>query len=174
MNLILLYLFLLKATLTSFSGLASLPVIREDLVVHHKVLTDRQLSTAVAAARSGPGPVGIYVVNVGYLVGGAPGAVAGWLAMITPAFLIIPLLRYFGSRAETPVLKRVIEAAILAGAGLIIAASVPLAGEVIRGPLPLVLAIGSGLVLILTRVETLWVIGAAALAGFLGGLVGWM
>ena len=48
-NPLLLYLFLLKATLTSFSGLASLPVVRQDLVVKRGVLTDRQIGEAVAA-----------------------------------------------------------------------------------------------------------------------------
>ena len=34
MNLIVLYLLLLKATITSFSGLTSLPVVRNDFVVN--------------------------------------------------------------------------------------------------------------------------------------------
>src|SRR5579864_8061301 len=63
-NVVVLYLLLLKATLTSFSGLASLPMIRSDFVVHYHLLTDRQLNTAVAACRLGPGPLGIYVVSV--------------------------------------------------------------------------------------------------------------
>ena len=41
MNPIVLYLLLLKATLTSFSGLTSLPMVRDDLVVKRRVLTDR-------------------------------------------------------------------------------------------------------------------------------------
>ena len=49
MNLIVLYLLLAKATLTSFSGLTSLPIIRNDFVVQRRVLTDRQLNAAVAA-----------------------------------------------------------------------------------------------------------------------------
>jgi len=48
-NLVVLYLLLVKATLTSFSGLASLPVIRGDFVLRYHMLTDRQLNTAVAA-----------------------------------------------------------------------------------------------------------------------------
>ena len=76
-KLVLLYLLLLKATATSFSGLSSLPVLREDLVVRHGLLTDRQLNVAVTAGRSGPGPNGLYVVSVGYLVAGVPGACAG-------------------------------------------------------------------------------------------------
>src|SRR5262249_4738000 len=54
MNLFLLFLLLLKATMTSFSGLSSLPMIHADLVEHHHVLTDRQLAAAVAAGRAAP------------------------------------------------------------------------------------------------------------------------
>jgi chromate transporter len=57
----------------------------------HHVLTDTQLNEAVVITRSTPGPVDLYIVSVGYFVAGVPGAVAGWLAMITPALLIIPL-----------------------------------------------------------------------------------
>ena len=49
MNVFLLYALLLKATVTSFSGLASLPMVRNDLVVERKILTDRELNTAVVA-----------------------------------------------------------------------------------------------------------------------------
>lgn len=58
MNLLLLYLLLLKATTTSFSGLGSLPVLREDLVVRHRLLTDRRLtlrSQLAVAARDRTG-----------------------------------------------------------------------------------------------------------------------
>jgi chromate transporter len=169
MNVFLLYLLLLKATLTSFSGLTSLPVLRADLVVRHRVLTDRQLNTAIAAARSGPGPVGLYVVNVGYLVGGVPGACAGWLAMTTPAFLIIPMIRYLGARAERPAVKRMIQGVMLAGAGLILASAIPLARDAIQGFATLAIAAATLLLLALTRVETLWVILGAAAAGLAAG-----
>ena len=102
MNLLLLYLLLLKATATSFSGLTSLPVVRNDLVLRYHVLTDRELNAAVAAGQSGPGPYGLYIVSVGFFVAGPAGAFCGWLAMVTPAFLIIPMVRYIGARAEQP------------------------------------------------------------------------
>ena len=79
MKLLVLYLLLLKATATSFSGLSSLPVLREDLVVRHGMLSDAQLNLAVTAGRSGPGPNGLYVVSVGYLIGGLRArSPAGW------------------------------------------------------------------------------------------------
>jgi chromate transporter len=39
MNIVLLYLLLLKATVTAFAGLASLPMIQESLVKHYHVLS---------------------------------------------------------------------------------------------------------------------------------------
>jgi len=102
MSIFLLYLLLLKGTITAFAGLASLPVIQDALVFQHHVLTDKQLNEAVVITRSTPGPVGLYIVSVGYFVAGVPGAIAGWLAMITPALLIIPLVHFAGRKIEHP------------------------------------------------------------------------
>ena len=167
MNVIVLYLLLLKATLTSFSGLASLPMIRSDFVVHYHLLTDRQLNTAVAAGRLGPGPLGIYVVSVGYLVAGFPGACAGWLAMITPAFLIIPMLRFLGRRAEHRRIKSVTRTVLLAGAGLMIAAAAPMARDAITGGMTLAILVASFVLIAVTRIDTLWIMLGAAITGFL-------
>jgi chromate transporter len=167
MNLVVLYLLLVKATLTSFSGLASLPMVRNDFVIHRHVLTDRQLNTAVAAGRIGPGPLGIYVVSVGYLAGGVPGACAGWLAMITPAFLIIPMLRFLGARAEHPRARAVARAVLFAGAGLMASAAAPLARDAITGPLSLATVLASFILIAITRVDSLWVMLGAAVIGVL-------
>ena len=105
MNVAVLYLLLLKGTVTAFAGLASLPVIQDELVIQRHVLTDTQLNEAVVITRSTPGPVGLYIVSVGYFVAGVPGALAGWLAMITPALLIIPLVHFVGHRMEHPRIK---------------------------------------------------------------------
>lgn len=47
-------------------------MIQGALVVQAHVLTDKQLSEAVVITRSTPGPVGLYVVSVGYFVAGVP------------------------------------------------------------------------------------------------------
>jgi len=171
MNLVVLYLLLLKATATSFSGLTSLPIVRHDLVERRAVLTDRQLSAAVAAGRAAPGPNGLYLVSVGYFVAGAPGACVGCLAVMTPAFLIIPMLRYLGARAERAAIKNAIHWVMTAAAGLIAAATVPLARDALTGALPVAIAIGSFLFLVITRKDTVWVILGSALAGLLGALL---
>ncbi len=170
MNLLVLYLLLAKATLTSFSGLTSLPVVQHDFVDRYGVLTDRQLNAAVAAGRTAPGPNGLYVVSVGYLVEGVPGACVGTLAVITPAFLIIPMLRYLGRRAERPRVKSAIQGVMLAAAGLIVNATVPLARDAFTGPLPIAIAAASFVFLVLTNRPAIWVILGGAAVGLAAAL----
>jgi chromate transporter len=170
-NFFVLYLLLLKATLTSFSGLSSVPVIHEDLVLHRQVLTETQLNTAVAAGRTGPGPLGLYVVSVGYMVSGIPGAIAGYLATITPAFLVIPLLRLLAAHTADRRLRSAIRAILLAAAGLIVSATIPLGRASVVDSLTGVVAVASALLLALTQVETLWVIAGSAVLGAMVALV---
>ena len=171
MKLVLLYLLLLKANATAFSGLSSLPVLREDLVVRYQMLSDTQLNLAVTAGRSGPGPNGLYIVSVGYLIGGLPGAAAGWLAMITPTFLVIPLVRFVGARADRPRLRSAIRASMTASAGLLLAATLPLARGALTDGVLIAVAAGSFLLFAFTRVDSVWVIVAAAAAGLAHAVV---
>ncbi len=170
MNLAVLYLLLLKASITSFSGLTSLPVIRRDFVESRQVLTDRQLNAAVAAGRTAPGPNGLYIVSVGYFVAGWPGGAVACAAMITPAFLIIPMLRYLGRRADRPRVKSAIQAVTMAAAALVVNAAIPLAHDSITGWIAAAIAAASFLFLALTKREIVWVIAGSALAGLLAGL----
>jgi chromate transporter len=171
MNLIVLYLLLLKATITSFSGLTSLPVVRRDFVVDRQILTDRQLNAAVVAGRAVPGPNGLYVVSVAYFVGGVPGACVGWLAVITPALVMIPLLQFVGARAQKPAIKGAIQALTYAASGLIMAATIPLARDALKGPLSVVIACMSFVFMVFTKRDTLWIIAGSALLGLLAHVV---
>lgn len=162
MSIILLYLLLTKATITSFSGLASLPVIREDLVVHRHLLTDAQLDTAVVVSRTTPGPIGVYVVSVGYYADGIPGAVAGWLAMITPAALIVLLLRVFGRRMDHPRFRSCQQAVVFASAGLLVAASLPLGRDAVTGAVTATIVAGSIVLMVFRKVDALWIVAGAA------------
>jgi len=169
---LIIYLLLLKATLTSFSGLGSLAMIHNDFVDHRHVLTDHQLNTAVVAGRTGPGPNGIYVVSVGYLVAGIPGAIAGFGAAITPAFLVLPLMYWAGKRAETPRVKSAIRAVVMASAGLLLSVTLPLARDAITGPFSLTLVVASALVLAFTKIDSAWVMLSAAAVALAAKLLG--
>jgi chromate transporter len=140
LNTVALYFLLLKATISAFSGLSALPIIRHELVVNRHVLTDTQMNTALVAGRISPGPIGMYVVSVGYTVAGFPGAVAAWLALVTPALVVVPLLRYLGARAENPVIHDALNAVVIASVGLTLATLWPLAASSITGLVPAVAA----------------------------------
>jgi chromate transporter len=170
-NLFVLYLLMLKATVTSFTGMGSLPMIRSDLVVERHVITDHQLNTAVVAGRAGPGPYGIYMVCVAYVVAGIPGAIVGFLAMVTPAFLIIPLMRWVSAHADNPRFRSMIQGVLLASGGLLLAASIPLARDAITGLLAMAIVVTCFGLLSFTRLDTAWLILGAALSGVAGKLL---
>jgi len=163
MNIVLLYLLLLKGTVTAFAGLASLPVIQHALVEQYHVLTNEQLNEAVVITRSMPGPVGLYIVSVGYFAAGIPGAIAGWLAMITPALLIIPMVHFVGRKMESPRVKSVLQTVVIASAGLLLAAAIPLGRAGLTGPATIVIATICFVLLVATKLDTLWMILGAAM-----------
>jgi chromate transporter len=173
-NLFLLYLLLLKASLMSFSGLGSLPIIRNDFVVQRHLMTDHQVNTAVVAGRTGPGPFGLYLVCVGYYIAGTPGAAIAFLAMVTPAFLVLPLMHWLGKRADDPFIRDAIRGVLLGGAGLLLAASVPLARDAITGPFTLAIVIASFLILSFTKLESMWLMLGAAAVGLVAKLAAWI
>jgi chromate transporter len=165
MSVLTVYLLLLKASLTSFSGLGSLPMVRQDFVVTSHVLTDHQLNTAVVAGRTGPGPYGLYLVCVGFLAAGIPGAVVGFLALVTPAFLAIPLMWWIGKRADHPRVRGAIRGLLLAAAGLLLSAAMPLTQDALTGPFALAVIVASFALLTFTKIDSAWLMAGAALAG---------
>ena len=126
MTVLVVYALLVKATLTSFSGLASLPQIRQDFVETRRLMSDEQLTQAVLIGRASPGPVGAYVVSVGYFAAGWPGAIAGWQAMITPAMLAIALLTTIERWLHLPRMRSLVDAVIIAGSALLVPAGIQL------------------------------------------------
>jgi len=57
MNIAVIYLLLLKATVTSFAGMGSLPQIRQDFVDSYHLVSADALSEAVLVGRATPGPM---------------------------------------------------------------------------------------------------------------------
>ena len=132
MNPVVIYLLLLKATMTSFAGMGSLPQIQQDFVETRRVVSDEQLSQAVLVGRATIGPMGSYVVAVGYFAGGWPGAVAGWLAMSTPALIAIPLLTLIQRWLHLPRIRAAVDGVIIASAVLLIGSGASLGFDAIQ------------------------------------------
>jgi chromate transporter len=131
------YLLLLKAIGTSFAGMGSLPQIQQDFVETRRVITAEQLSQAVLVGRSTPGPIGAYVVAVGYLAAGWPGAIAAWLAMMTPALAAVPLFVLMQRWLHLPRVRAAVDAVVIASAILLFSSGMRMAVEGFRQLSPL-------------------------------------
>ena len=127
MSPVVVYVLLLKAIATSFAGMGSLPQIQQDFVETRHALTVEQINQAVLVGRSTPGPIGAYVVSVGYLAAGWPGAAAAWLAMITPALAAVPLVLLMQRWLYLPRVRAAVDAVVIASAILILSSGVRMA-----------------------------------------------
>jgi chromate transporter len=168
MNALALYWLLLQSVAVSFSGFASVPLIRESLVTKHAVLTDAQVNDAIAISQASPGPLGLYVVNVGYFAGGVPGAIAGMLALATPAVLVVPIAAAV-TRGRTDVLRRAASGIVLASCALMLTAGVRLAPDAVPDMRYALIAVVCFVVLATSRVQPVWVILGATVMSLLPG-----
>ena len=115
-----LYWLFVRAVLLSFSGFATVPIVRDALVIDHRLLTDAQLNDAIAISQASPGPIGMYMVIVGYFVSGWQGALAGALSLATPALLAIPIARLV-LRGQSALLEGACSGVIIASCALMTA-----------------------------------------------------
>ena len=83
-----LLLVFLKSSALAVGGLASLPLLRADLVPRY--VTDAGIVQALAIGRLGPGPNGLYIVSLGYLVAGWTGALYALIGATLAPLLILP------------------------------------------------------------------------------------
>jgi chromate transporter len=93
------------------------------------------------------------------------GAFMGFLALVTPAFLVIPLMRWIGARADIPRVRSAIRGLLLASAGLLVSSSVPLTMDAFTGAFSAALMTASFAVLTFTRIDSAWLMLGAATAG---------
>ena len=161
-----------RSTFTSFAGLASLPEIRAELVEHRHWITDEQLNQSIVISRTTPGPVGVYVVSVGYLADGVPGAIAGWLAMASPALAAILLVGSLGKRARHPRVRSMLQCVVIASAALLVLAAIPIGRDALDSPLTIAIAAVALPVLLSKRLDTLWILGGAAAVSLGAALLG--
>ena len=164
-KLAILYWVLLQSMLSSFTGLSSLPVIRHEIVVDRHWIDDRELNAAVMIGRSTPGPMGVYVVCVGYFVAGYAGAVVGALAMATPALLIVLLFRLFGNRIEDPRMKSAIRFVVLGGSAYSAAALYGMSRNALTSWWTIGLSLVAGALLLQGKLPTIWILLGAGLVG---------
>ena len=88
MNLFTLFLLVLRSALLTTGGLGNVPILHDDLIGRGWA-SPRQFAEALAVGQVSPGPNGLWVVSLGYLVGGPGGAAVSLLAILLPPLLVL-------------------------------------------------------------------------------------
>jgi chromate transporter len=99
-----LFWIMLRASLLSTTGTGNLPIVHQDLLSRGWA-TDRQFAESLAIGQISPGPTGLWVISLGYFVGGLRGAALTMIAIALPPLLVLVLVhglyRRFGHHPAT-------------------------------------------------------------------------
>ncbi|MGH9116390.1 MAG: chromate efflux transporter, partial [Acidimicrobiales bacterium] len=148
------------------SGYVLLAFLDGELVDRLGWLTTDQLLEAVSIGQVTPGPVFTTATFVGYLVGGFWGAVLATVGIFLPSFIFVALLtRIVRWLRSSPRLGAALDGLNATAIGLIAGVSWPLARDAIVDPLTVAVAVGAGVVLWRTRLNSAWLIAGGAAIG---------
>ena len=89
-----LFWLILRATLFSTGGSGNLPMLYNDLRPLGYA-AERQFAEALAIGQVTPGPTGLWVVSLGYLIDGVRGALLATVAITLPPLLILVVERFY-------------------------------------------------------------------------------
>ena len=92
-----LFWIMFKAALLSTTGTGNLPIVHQDLLARGWA-NDRQFAESLAIGQISPGPSGLWVISMGYLVDGLRGAVLTLIAISLPPLLVLLLVHGFYRR----------------------------------------------------------------------------
>ncbi len=172
MDLLQLFLVLVKVSFLSFGGSASLPLLQDEFVRQRGVLSDDQIAWAIAIGRLAPGPNGLFTLPVGYFISGVGGAVVAALALCVPAVTVLFLLCMHRAVAHLAAVRRATRGVALGTVGLMAAIGFALLRSTARDPLDLTIALGAFALLSWRRVGAVQVLALAAVIGAVRFLAG--
>ncbi len=149
------------------SGYVLLAFLRADLVERLGWLTERQLLDAVAVGQVTPGPVFTTATFIGYLLGGGPGAVVATVGIFLPAFVFVALSGPLIPRLRrSPTAAAVLDGVNVASLALMAVVTWQLGRAALVDPLAGALAVGSGVLVLRYRINSAWLVLAAAALGW--------
>ena len=156
-----------KASLFSSNGVTNLPTLRADLLARDWA-TDRAFSEALAVGQIAPGPSGLWIVSLGYLIAGVPGALAAVAATLLPPALVLPIERLYQRHGRHPLMLGFTHGMGLAvvGVGWVVMAQLLSASGLEPGTIGI--ALGAAALVLSGRAP---IIGVIALAAVIGGVI---
>jgi chromate transporter len=162
-----LFLVFLKIGSILFGGgYVLVALIRSNLVAGLGWITERQLLDAIAMGQVTPGPLSTTATFIGYLLGGLPGAVIATVAIFLPAFFFVAISGPLVPRLrQSPLAGAVLDGVNVAALALIAVATWQLFRSAVVDGTTLVMAALSLFLLIVYRVNSVWLVAGGALIG---------
>ena len=149
------------------SGYVLLPFMQAEFVERLHWLTDKQLIDAVAVGQFTPGPLFTTATFIGYVVGGWAGAAVATVGIFLPGFVLValsgPVIPWI---RRSPWAAAALDGVIAGSLALMAVVTWQLGKAAIVDRTTLVVFLASVLVLVRFRINSAWLIGAAALGGF--------
>jgi chromate transporter len=160
-----LFWIMLKAALLSTTGTGNLPIVHQDLLSRGWA-TDRQFAESLAIGQISPGPTGLWVISLGYFVGGLRGAALTTVAVALPPTLVLVLVhglyRRFGHHPATQGFVRGLALAVAGVFVIVLAGIMNTAGWSVSN---LMITLGAIVLGATRRVPVLVVLLLAAIVG---------
>ncbi|MCW1971097.1 MAG: chromate transporter [Anaerolineae bacterium] len=155
----------LKATLTSTGGFAPLPSLHADLTARGWA-SDHHFAEAIAVGQVSPGPNGLWVVSLGYITAGLPGAGLAIVAIVLPPLLVLPVQRIYARIGNYPSTRAFLNGVSLAifGIGVVVFTRIMAQYGINWAALAMV---GLGLLMAFRRLPAIVIVSIAAVLGML-------
>jgi chromate transporter len=162
-----LFLVFLKIGAILFGGgYVLVALIRSNLVARLGWISERQLLDAIAMGQVTPGPLSTTATFIGYLLEGIPGAVVATVAIFLPAFFFVAISGPLVPRLrQSPLAGAALDGVNVAALALIAVATWQLFRAAVVDGTTLVLAGLSLFLLIVYRVNSVWLVLGGAVFG---------
>lgn len=149
------------------SGYVLVAFLRSELVERRGWLTEAQLLDSVAVGQLTPGPVFSTATFVGYLLGGAPGAVVATIGIFLPAFVFVALSGRLVERMRaSPRAAAFLDGVNVASIALMGWVCVQLGSAAIPDPFAAAIGLVSLGVLLRTPLNPVWLVATGAALGW--------
>lgn len=160
-----LFWIMLRAALLSTTGTGNLPIVHQDLLSRGWA-TDREFAEALAIGQISPGPTGLWVISLGYLVGGLSGAALTLVAITLPPLLVLVFVHGLYRRwGHHPATQGFVRGLGIAVAGVFVIVLAGIMGTAGWNAANLIIAAGAIALGATRRVPILVILLLAAIAG---------
>lgn len=164
MDLLTYFWFFLKASLLSTSGTGNLPSLHDDLTARGWA-TEQHFAESLAVGQVSPGPTGLWVISLGYLTAGLPGALLALTAICIPPLIVLLVDRLYSRIGHHPAVQGFTRQLGLGVVGVFVVVLGRLLFTPSLDPRSLLIVAGSVVLALSGRVPVVVILGLAALAG---------